>query len=85
MSEPKLRIFMNSNAKMSRGKYAAHAVHAALTFYGVHPGTPVVVLGAKPRDIEQMTTFIRDEGRTELLPGTITAGTDGVSSDEETS
>lgn len=76
--EPKLKIFMNSNAKMSRGKYAAHAVHAALLHYGVHPGTPVVVLGAKPRDILEMDTFVRDEGRTELAPGTITAGTNGV-------
>lgn len=72
----KLRIWMNTNAKMSRGKYAAHAVHAALTAAGVHPGTPVVVLGAKPRDIQALPVFIRDAGHTELEPGTITAGTD---------
>lgn len=76
--EGKLRIFMNSNAKMSRGKYAAHAVHAALMHFGVHPDVPVVVLGAKPREIEQMTTVIHDAGHTELEPGTLTAGTDGV-------
>jgi PTH2 family peptidyl-tRNA hydrolase len=74
--EPKLRIYLNTNAKMTRGKAAAHAVHAALTAAGVHPGIPVVVLGAKPREIEAMRTSIRDEGRTELEPGTLTAGTD---------
>lgn len=74
--EPKLKIFMNTNIKMSRGKYAAHAVHAALMAAGVHPDIPVVVLGAKPRDIENMKTHIRDAGRTELEPGTLTAGTD---------
>lgn len=81
-SEPKLRIYMNTNAKMSRGKFAAHAVHAALLHYGVHPGTPVVVIGAKPRDIENMATVVRDEGRTELEPGTLTAGTNGVTTEE---
>ena len=78
-SEPKFRIYMNSNANMSRGKYAAQAVHAALLHYGVHPGTAVVVLGGKPREIEGMTTVVHDEGRTELDPGTLTAGTNGVS------
>lgn len=71
----KIVIYLNTNAKMSRGKAAAHAVHAALTAAGVHPGIPVVVLGGKPRDIEQMHTHIRDAGRTELEPGTLTAGT----------
>lgn len=74
--EPKLVIYLNSNANMSRGKAAAHAVHAALRAAGVHPGIPVVVLGAKPRVIEEMNTVIHDEGRTELQPGTLTAGTD---------
>ncbi|EPD84175.1 MULTISPECIES: hypothetical protein [Microbacterium] len=75
-SEPKIRIYLNTSAKMSRGKAAAHAVHAALTAFDIHPGHPVVVLGAKPQDIEQMRTVIRDAGRTELEPGTLTAGTD---------
>jgi PTH2 family peptidyl-tRNA hydrolase len=75
-SEEKLRIFLNTNITMSRGKAAAHAVHAALTAFGVHHGGPVIVLGAKPRDIEKMRVAIHDEGHTELAPGTLTAGTD---------
>jgi PTH2 family peptidyl-tRNA hydrolase len=78
MADDKLRIFMNTNITMSRGKYAAHAVHAALTAFGVHPDIPVVVLGAKPRDIEAMRVSIHDHGTTELEPGTLTAGTDYV-------
>lgn len=71
-----LKIYMNTNIKeWSRGKYAAHAVHAALTAMGVHHGGAVIVLGAKPREIEKMKVSIRDEGRTELEPGTLTAGT----------
>lgn len=75
---PKLEIRYNTNIEMSRGKLAAHAAHAALTAAGVHPDVPIVVLGGKPRDIERMTTFIRDHGKTELEPGTITTGTDYV-------
>ena len=79
----KVRIYMNTNIKVSRGKYAAHAVHAALTAFGVHPGTPVVVLGAKPRDIENMRISIHDAGKTELEPGTLTAGTNWPQPDSQ--
>lgn len=76
----RIRVFVNTNLgkSWSRGKMAAHVAHAVLRAAGVHPGTPIVVLGAKPRDIEGMRTYIRDKGRTELQPGTITAGTDYV-------
>ena len=73
--EEKVRIWVNSDATMSRGKYAAHAVHVALTAAGVHPGLPVVVLGAPRADIWKLNTVIHDAGRTELEPGTVTAGT----------
>ena len=76
MTEEKLVIRVNSDAKMSRGKYAAQAVHAALTALGVHPRIPVIVLGGKRSEIEQMSTVIQDAGRTEVEPGTVTAGTD---------
>lgn len=74
--EPKVRIYVNSNSHMSRGKYAAAAVHAALTAAGVHPGLPVVVLGAQRDHVVKHTTVIHDAGRTEVEPGTPTAGTD---------
>lgn len=75
-AEERLVVYLNTNITMSRGKAAAHAVHAALTAFGVHHGGPVIVLGAKPRDIEKMRVAIHDEGHTELAPGTLTAGTD---------
>lgn len=74
--EPKLRVLVSADASMTRGKYAAQAVHAALTALDVHPGVPVVVLGASRAEIEQQRVVIRDAGRTEVAPGTVTAGTD---------
>jgi PTH2 family peptidyl-tRNA hydrolase len=76
--EGRMRIWVNSDTGMSRGKYAAAAVHAALTAAGVHPGVPVIVLGGQRDHIERMRTVIRDAGRTEVEPGTTTAGTDYV-------
>ena len=75
MSEKKFRIYVNTDEKMSRGKYAAAAVHAALFAAGVHPDIPVIVLGAPRHDIETLTTVVHDAGRTEVNPGTVTAGT----------
>ena len=72
--ERRLVIRVNSNAKMSRGKAAAHAVHAALKLYGIEYEHPVIVIGAKPDEILAQTVYVRDAGRTELEPGTLTAG-----------
>ena len=72
--ERRLVIRVNSNAKMSRGKAAAHAVHAALKLYGIEYDHPVIVIGGKPDEILEQTVHIRDAGRTELEPGTLTAG-----------
>lgn len=72
--ERRLVIRVNSNAKMSRGKAAAHAVHAALKLYGIEYDHPVIVIGGKPDEILAQTVHVRDAGRTELEPGTLTAG-----------
>lgn len=72
--ERRLVIRVNSNAKMSRGKAAAHAVHAALKLYGIEYEHPVIVIGGKPDEILAQTVHVRDAGRTELVPGTLTAG-----------
>jgi PTH2 family peptidyl-tRNA hydrolase len=72
--ERRLVIRVNSNAKMSRGKAAAHAVHAALKLYGIEYEHPVIVIGGKPDEILAQTVHVRDAGRTELEPGTLTAG-----------
>ncbi len=72
--ERRLVIRVNSNAKMSRGKAAAHAVHAALKLYGIEYEHPVIVIGGKPDEILAQTVYVRDAGRTELEPGTLTAG-----------
>lgn len=73
--ERKMRIYVRDDIKMSRGKYAAQAVHAALLAVGAHPDVPVIVLGAGREEIESKTTVVHDAGRTEVEPGTPTAGT----------
>jgi len=74
MTEQRLVILVNNNVKMSRGKFAAQAVHAALQLVGAHPHTPVIVLGASRGAVLECDVQIRDAGRTEVEPGTLTAG-----------
>ena len=63
-----------ANSNVSRGKFAAAAVHAALLFYGIEHGA-VVVLGANAAKIEEECKLVvKDAGRTEVRPGTVTAG-----------
>lgn len=76
ISAPGERMVIYANSNVTRGKFAAAAVHAALTAIGAHHGGPVIVLGAKPSEIEKHATVIRDAGKTEVEPGTVTAGTD---------
>lgn len=70
---PEVRILLNNNITMTRGKAASQAVHAALMAFDVPHGR-VVVLGGKPAEIAQMQVQVRDAGRTEIESGTLTAG-----------
>jgi PTH2 family peptidyl-tRNA hydrolase len=73
----KLRIYINRklDGVITPNKRAAHAVHAALIAFGVHPNTKVIVLDKGPTEIVKMRTVVHDAGHTELEPGTLTAGT----------
>lgn len=71
----KLRIYMNRKLDITPNKRAAHAVHAALEAFGVHPGVKVIVLDGGPTKMEAMRISIHDAGHTELEPGTLTAST----------
>lgn len=79
----KLRIYINRKLDITPNKRAAHAVHAALQAFGVHPGVKVIVLDAGPTKIEEMRISIHDAGHTELEPGTLTAGTNWPEDSEE--
>jgi PTH2 family peptidyl-tRNA hydrolase len=68
-----VRILVNTNVSMSRHKAAAQAVHAALAAFGIPHGR-VVVLGGRPDEVAAMDAVVRDAGRTEVAPGTLTAG-----------
>ena len=74
--EEPLRIWWNKNldGKISRGKLAAHAAHAALAAYGIKYTHAIVVLAAGKGKIEAMPINIRDAGHTELEEGTLTTG-----------
>jgi peptidyl-tRNA hydrolase, PTH2 family len=70
---PEVRVLVNNNVSMSRHKAAAQAVHAALAAFGIPHGR-VVVLGGRPDEVAAMDVVVRDAGRTEVAPGTLTAG-----------
>jgi len=71
--ETSVRILINENAKMTPGKMAAQAVHAALLAYGIDHGRVVVLMG-RPNQVKAMDVLVHDAGTTELAPGTLTAG-----------
>ena len=67
-------VYLNKNVKMTPGKAAAQAAHAVLTLMGVHPEFPVIVLRGSKTRVESMEATVKDAGRTEVAPGTLTAG-----------
>lgn len=71
--ETTVRILINRNVKMTPGKMAAQAVHAALFAYGIKHGRVVVLMGS-PNQVKTMDMVVHDAGTTELEPGTLTAG-----------
>ena len=72
-SGPEVRILLNGDVTMSRGKACAQAVHAALRAFDV-PQSRVVVLNGTTDEVAAMPVVIRDAGLTEVAPGTMTAG-----------
>jgi peptidyl-tRNA hydrolase, PTH2 family len=70
---PEVRILLNGDITMSRGKACAQAVHAALRAFDVPHGR-VVVLNGTVEEVAEMAVVIRDAGLTEVAPGTLTAG-----------
>lgn len=73
-TETRLVVKMNKDLKMSKGKYAAQAIHAALLLTRSHHGGPVVVLGGTKGQVQKCDVVVVDSGRTEVKPNSTTAG-----------
>jgi peptidyl-tRNA hydrolase len=78
----KVKILYRKNLKMSPGKVAAQAVHAAVGLGHTYESMPVVVLGVSDKRFNDMATrladseksfyIVADAGLTEVEPGTLT-------------
>lgn len=77
----RIKILARKNLKMSHGKLAAQAVHAALALAvetELHPMMSVVVLEVNTAPFERAKSehspiaIVRDAGYTEVAPGTET-------------
>jgi peptidyl-tRNA hydrolase len=74
----KLKILYRRNLKMTPGKIAAQAVHAAIALEADDPMMSVVVLGVSDKKFEEeklvhrRIAVVRDAGYTEVMPNTET-------------
>lgn len=73
---PALHIMLNADLEWSRGKRAAHAIHAALRAHQVIYDTPVVVLNANVAEASSLAHVVVDGDR--VLSG----ANDPVTTDE---
>ena len=55
-------VLLNDDLEWSRGKRAAHAVHASLALHGIKYRHAVRVLNAKSRDITGVHAMLREDG-----------------------
>ncbi len=55
-------VLLNDDLDWTRGKRAAHAVHASLALHGIKYLHAVRVLNAKPRDITGAHVYLREDG-----------------------
>ena len=55
-------VLLNDDLEWTRGKRAAHAVHATLALHGIKYLHAVRVLNAKPRDITGAYAYLREDG-----------------------
>lgn len=55
-------VLLNDDLDWTRGKRAAHAVHASLALHGIKYLHAVRVLNAKPRDITGAYAYLREDG-----------------------
>jgi peptidyl-tRNA hydrolase len=73
----KLKVLYRKNLKMSEGKIAAQAVHAAIGLGATDPMISVVVLGVSDKKYRELTFEtecyrVFDAGYTEVMPLTET-------------
>ena len=76
----KVNVIYRRNLKMSTGKIAAQAIHAAIALGMTDPSLPVVVLGMRDKQYYSKIrllkgtkiAIVKDAGYTEVEPGTET-------------
>lgn len=64
---PTLHIMLNDDLEWSRGKRAAHAIHAALYTLGVRYTTPVRVLNANTAEAQELPITVTEHGTDDVI------------------